>query len=190
MYLLKIIVCMANLSRSFVAPDFKLVAKIGLSVAGASLVGLVAVLLVISDGNASGYGQIIGSVGMVKEALAPAMLIFGLAIVSFAGIAAWLFALYASFRVAGPLFRIARDIELQIASGTVKPIPIRTTDKLQNEWRGFEESVSVLQGRKADLEQAVNRVEQVLKGSPPPSNTDDLKVAANQLYELAHRVKF
>jgi hypothetical protein len=181
---------MGKLFHSFVAPDFKLVAKIGLSVAGASFVGLLIVLLVISDGNADGYGQIIGSVGLVKEALAPAMLVFGLAIVSFAGITTWLFALYASFRVAGPLFRIASDIERQIESGTAKLIPIRTTDKLQSEWRGFEESVAILQGQKTDLLQAVNRVERVIDGSHSPQHADELKVAASQLYELAHRVKF
>lgn len=181
---------MGRLSRSFVAPDFKLVAKIGLSVAVASFVGLLAVLLVINDGSAEGYGQIIGSVGMVKEALAPAMLIFGLAIVSFAGVVTWLFALYASFRVAGPLFRIASDIERQIESGSARLIPIRTTDKLQKEWRGFETSVTTLQSHKADLAQAVGEVEKIINGSSSPQQADELKHALSRLYELAHRVKF
>lgn len=178
------------MSNSFVAPDFKLIAKIALSVAGASFVGLLIVLLVISDGYSDGYGQIINSVGLLKEALIPSMLVFGLSIVAFAGITTWLFALYASFRIAGPLFRIASDIELQIERGAVKPSPIRATDKLQREWRGFDDSATALRRHKEDLTMAVNKVEQAIGDTTSSEHDDLLKVAVSQLCELSHRVKF
>ncbi len=146
--------------------DFKLVAKIGLSVAVASCLGLLLVLIPVSDEKASGYGQIIGAFGLARQSLGPAMLVFGLAMVSFAGITTWLFSLYASFRVAGPLYRISRDLELQIEQGAITPVPIRATDSLQREWRAFEASVAALRAQREDLKQALSEVEKAL-----PTNT-------------------
>jgi hypothetical protein len=169
--------------------DFQLIAKIGLSVGIVSFLGLLVVLLVIADGNASGYGEIIGAVGMVKEALTPAMLVFGLTMVAFAGVTTWLFALYASFRIAGPLYRLARDLELQINTGTVKPIPIRTTDKLQAEWHGFEGSVTSLRNQKDRLKQVLTQVEGIIELDPSVANTEELKAAVANLCEAANSVK-
>jgi hypothetical protein len=140
--------------------DYQLVAKVGLSVGVSGLVGVLFVLWVIGDRAANGYGEIINAVGTVKHALAPAIWLFGLVMVSIAGLTTWLFALYASFRVAGPLFRIARDIEEQIQHSGAMPIPIRATDKLQTEWDSFEASVLGLRTHREDLGQALNALQQ------------------------------
>ena len=149
-------------STQHVPLDVRLVAKIGISVAFASFLCLLALLYFIGDGKGNSYGEIIGQVGVVKESLMPAMLIFGLTMVTFAGVTTWLLALVASFRIAGPLFRIARNIEQQIAQGTVKPMPIRTTDRLQEVWHAFEGSVTQLRDQQQALRSAMHGVEQVL----------------------------
>jgi len=145
-----------------VAPDVRMVAKIGLRVAVASFLGLLLVLILVSDGKASGYRQIISAFALSKVSLGPAMLAFGFALVSFAGITAWLFSIYASFRIAGPLYRISRNLELLIDHGLVAPLPIRHTDSLQREWQEFEASVSALRAQHQELKQALGEVENAL----------------------------
>jgi hypothetical protein len=161
--------------------DYQLVAKVGLSVGLSGLVGVLFVLWVIGDRAVNGYGEIINEVGSVKQALAPAIWLFGLAMVSIAGIATWLFALYASFRVAGPLFRIARDIEEQIKHSGAKLIPIRATDKLQAEWGSFEAGVVGLRAHREQIGHALNTLQQWVED---PHTSADLALGQSSLARL------
>jgi hypothetical protein len=108
--------------------------------------------------------------------------------VSIAGLTTWLFALYASFRVAGPLFRIARDIEEQIKNSGAKPIPIRAGDKLQAEWGRFESGVSELRAHRENLGQALNSIQQWVED--PHQNTEASlgQTALAQLSKVEQRV--
>ena len=142
--------------------DVMLVAKIGLSVAVAAGAGLALVLALLGDDRGGGYGQLIGAYGLARESLGPAMLVFGLALTGFAGIAAWLFSLYASFRIAGPLYRISRDLEAQIEHGPVAPAPIRRSDRLQREWKELDASVAALCAHYAELGQVLSQIEKSL----------------------------
>jgi hypothetical protein len=162
--------------------DYHLVAKVGLSVGVSGLVGVLFVLWVIGDRAANGYGEIISAVGTVKHALAPAIWLFGLAMVSIAGLTTWLFALYASFRVAGPLFRIARDIEEQIKHSGAKPIPIRVTDKLQAEWGSFEAGVVGLRAHRDQIGHALNTLQQWIED---PHTSADPALGQSSLVRLS-----
>lgn len=168
--------------------DFRLVANIGLSVAAASLAGLVVVLWVVHDPQSSEYGEMISAVGMVKEALLPAMLVFTLSITVFAGVTAWLFSLYASFRIAGPLFRIARNLENLMQPSAPPPLPIRSSDRLQTEWTAFAQSVSAVRRHKDVLGQALTDFESILANPCAATATEELKTAAARLREIADRV--
>ena len=90
------------------------------------------------------------------------MLVFGLAMASFVGILTWLFSLYASFRIAGPLFRISRNLEQQIKHESIMPVPIRATDSLQREWTAFDASIAALRAQDEELRQALSEVEAAL----------------------------
>lgn len=173
---------MNKVPSSLAKHDYQLVAKVGLSVGVSGLVGVLFVLWVIGDRAANGYGEIISAVGTVKHALAPAIWLFGLVMVSIAGLTTWLFALYASFRVAGPLFRISRDIEEQIKNSSAKPIPIRATDKLQAEWGGFEASVAGLRAHRGDLAQAVNALQQ---WADDPHLNEDVALGQTSMAQLS-----
>lgn len=172
---------MDKLPSSLAKHDYQLVAKVGLSVGVAGFVGVLFVLWVIGDRAANGYGEIINAVGTVKHALAPAIWVFGLAMVSIAGLTTWLFALYASFRIAGPLFRMARDIEEQIKNSDVKPIPIRVTDKLQAEWGSFEAGVVGLRAHRDQIGQALNTLQQWVED---PRTNADLPLGQSSLARL------
>lgn len=153
----------STLRRAHVPLDVKLVATIGLSVAIAACAGLALVLFLLSDGSGGRYGQVIGVYGRARQSLGPAMLVFGLAMVGFAGITAWVFSLYASFRIAGPLYRISRDLEQQMEHGPIAPTPIRTTDRLQREWQEFDAGVAALRAHYAELRQALSQVDSMLR---------------------------
>lgn len=143
--------------------DVRLVAKIALSVAAASFAGLLLVLFIVTDDRGVSYGALIGAIDLTREQLKPALLIFGLLMVVFAGITAWVFSLYTSFRVAGPLYRISRSLETSIDRGPVTPVPIRETDQLQHEWRQFEASVAALRDQHATLWRALEDCEAALR---------------------------
>lgn len=173
---------MDKVPNSLAKHDYQLVAKVGLSVGVSGFVGVLFVLWVIGDRTVNGYGEIIGAVGTVKQALAPAIWLFGLVMVSIAGLTTWLFALYASFRVAGPLFRIARDIEEQIKRSGAKPIPIRTTDKLQAEWGSFEAGVAGLRAHREQMRHALNTLQQ---WAEDPHASTDFALGQSSLAQLS-----
>jgi hypothetical protein len=59
------------------------------------------------------------------------MLIGGALIVLVAGLITWIITLYSSARVAGPLYRFSRNIELEIEHGPVETTRIRKGDSFQ-----------------------------------------------------------
>ena len=153
---------MSKRQQVHVPLDVRLVAKIGLSVAVVCGLGLLLALVLLSDERASGYRQIIGALHRAEQNLGPMMLVFGLAMASFVGILTWLFSLYASFRIAGPLFRISRNLEQQIKHESIMPVPIRATDSLQREWTAFDASIAALRAQDEELRQALSEVEAAL----------------------------
>ncbi len=169
--------------------DVKLIANIGLSVAGASGLGLLLVLVLVGDERASGYARMIGALDLARQSLGSAMLIFGLVMVGFAGITTWLLSLYASFRIAGPLYRISRDLERQIEQGSIVPVPIRATDSLQREWKEFEASVATLSAQHEELRQALSEVEKALAAETVTAGVASLAQSIVRLKEVEQRVR-
>ncbi|MDD5176548.1 MAG: hypothetical protein PHQ05_09030 [Sterolibacterium sp.] len=170
--------------------DFKLVAKIGLCVAVVSCLGLLLTLLLVGEEKATGYRQIVSAYGMVRQSLGPAMLVFGLAMVAFAGIVTWLFSLYTSFRIAGPLCRISRNLEQQIKHGTVAPVPLRSADSLQSEWQELEASVDALRVQHEELRQALSEVETAIREYTRTGSAAVLELALARLKQAERRVRF
>jgi hypothetical protein len=117
------------------------------------------------------------------------MLAFGLAMASFAGITTWLFALCASFRIAGPLYRISRDLEQLIEQGAIAPAPIRATDSLQREWKAFEASVAALRTQHEDLRQVLGEVEHALRTDTATKDRASVIAAIARLKQTEQRVR-
>jgi exonuclease VII small subunit len=166
-----------------------MVANIGLSVALASALGLLLLLKLFSDGTASSYGQIVDVLGSTRHNLGPAIAVLGLVLVGFAGIVVWLFSLYASFRVAGPLYRMARDLEIQIEHGLATPVPIRATDQLQGEFKAFEACVVALQAQHEALKQASNELEDAIRIYTETQDLAALTAAFARLRQIEQRVR-
>lgn len=183
------IASMTDSRHAHLPPDLKLVAKIGLSVAVASCLGLLLVLVLIGVDRVRGYAPIIGAFGLARHSLGQAMWVFGLAITSFAGIAAWGFSLYTSFRVAGPLYRISRNLQLQIEHGTARLVPIRADDSLQQQWKDFEASVAVLHAQHEELRRAVIDVEQALETNTAAASAATTVAAITRLHNAEKNVR-
>ncbi len=165
----------------------KLVARIALSVSAVACVCLLLAIHLATDDKGSTYGQIIVSYSLASRHLGPLLLVSGLAMAVIAGFVTWLIALYSSFRIAGPLFRIARDLEMEIERGPVAPVPIRSTDLMQQEWTEFDASVATLSTHYRALREAVEEANRALGRSSERSAL--LARAIGSLKEVEGRVR-
>ena len=164
----------------------KLVAKIALSVSAVACAGLLSVLFLLTEQKGYGYGHIVGVHSLVNQNLGSALLAFGLALLALAGITTWGIALYSSVRIAGPLYRIARTLEMEIDQGPAVPVAIRRTDQLQLEWGEFDASMAGLHRHFSDLKQALAQTEQtVLAGAQFDAAT--LRKSVAQLRDIERR---
>ncbi len=166
----------------------KMVAKIALSVGVLACAGLLAVLMLLADKPGGSYGQLISERSYAFQNLGPALLVCGLALTALACVVTWLVALYSSFRIAGPLYRFARNLEIEIEQGPVEPVAIRRGDQLQREWQEFKASTALLRRHFDELRQAVAQTERSLHAGAA-SDQAALGQAVARLKEVEGRVK-
>lgn len=133
------------------------VAKIALSIGAVAAVGLVAMLFALTDTTGASYGELIKSRSVTQHLLGPALLIGGFFLLAFTAALTWLIALYSSFRVAGPLFRLSRNLESSISRWPGKPLPIRAGDRLHREAALLEESLGTLTSHYESLREEVDQ---------------------------------
>lgn len=165
-----------------------MMAKIALSVGAFAVAGLLLVLFVLTDQKGNSYGQVIGAHSLASQNLAAALLVFGLAMLAFASMVTWLIALYSSFRVAGPLFRLARNLQAEIEHGPSVPIAIRRGDLLQAEWKEFEASMTVLHEHCTGMKRTLAPLAEGLRAGTPP-DAEALRQAVVHLKDSERRVK-
>jgi hypothetical protein len=123
----------------------KTIGTVALVVGGLSFAALLLLLAFLSDNTGSSYLDIVKSGSITRKSLGPGMLLAGLFLVGATAAITWLISLYASFRIAGPLFRFSRNMELLIGSEDVTLTPIRKEDQLQGEARQLVQSFDLLQ---------------------------------------------
>lgn len=147
------------------------VGKIALLVGATAAAGLVAMLYALTDGGGQSYGELIQSHSITQHRLGAALLIGGFFLLTFTAILTWLIALYSSFRIAGPLFRLSRNLEVSISRGPVKPVPIRNSDRLRREAALLEAGLGVLASHYGGMREDVDHVlKQIEAGALPPDD--------------------
>lgn len=166
---------------------FKRVAGIALCVSVAACAGMLAVLMQVTNEQGTGYGQIIGAYSLTGRSLGWSLLIFGLAMVAFAGVTTWLISLYSSFRIAGPLYRFSRNLEMAIEHESALPLPIRHADQLQREWKALDTSLAALRAHYAELRRTLEEIERSLHAGPPGATSPGEAIA--RLKETERRVR-
>lgn len=162
----------------------KIIGIVALVAGGLSLATLLLVLIFINDNTGASYLDFVRSGSITRQSLGPAMLLAGLFLVSVTAAITWLISLYASFRIAGPLFRFSRNMEILIKSGAVTPTPIRKEDQLQEEARQFARSVELLQGHYREMGAAADHALTLID-----SGGHGIGQPLAKLRELDHRVR-
>ena len=130
--------------------QFRLMARLGLFISLLAFVALLAILYwLLKDQQSQDYLHVIVTLTRSHDQLPVAMLIGGAVIVLVAGLMLFFLMLYSSARVAGPLYRFARNVEMQIDRGPVQTIQLRQGDYLQGLSQRLELAVSVLKAHYA-----------------------------------------
>jgi hypothetical protein len=164
------------------------IAKVALAVATLALSGLLLSLFWVIDDRGGSYASTIFSHNLTRQSLAPTILVFGLVMTVVASVVTWFFALYSSFRVAGPLFRFSQNLKSIIGNAFAVPIAIRQTDMLQREWLEFETSQSQLREHYRGLRDGLDRFDQSLQ-SPNGFDSPASQAAWAALQEVERRAQ-
>lgn len=135
----------ASRNETYFLLRLHLVAKITLIVSAAFCLGILLALAFIAGDSGIGYGAIIRSHSLSRQHLTPTLLVVSLFLVLFSGAAIWLISHRISFRIAGPLYRFARNLEIFIEYGPVAPVPTRESDHLKQEERQIQRGIARLQ---------------------------------------------
>ncbi len=149
-------------NTSSIAYHVRLVGKLGLSVGVAATAVLLLTLTLITHDGGESYGQIVQAHALTRQYLGPAMVVAGLVLLAIIGVITWLIALYSSFRIAGPLYRFSRNLELATAIGPVVPIKIRKDDALQQEAQAVDEALTAVRAHLAALRVEAEALESAL----------------------------
>ena len=120
-------------------------AKIALIVSALCVLGLILVFVFVASKTGGSYGAISRAFSLSQQNLGPTMLIAGLFMVAFAGFITWLFALYTSHYIAGPLYGFSRNFQAMIEQGAATPTPMRENDQLKREEQHIKRSITKLQ---------------------------------------------
>jgi hypothetical protein len=104
--------------------------SVSVSLLGA-LVLLLTLCLLFRSQPGQTYYQIIQSLTLGQDRLFMAMTLAGSVIVLLAGLVTWVITLYSSHRIAGPFYRFAKNLELEIERGPVTPVRLRKDDRFQ-----------------------------------------------------------
>ena len=96
-----------------------------------ALVLLLTLYLLFRAQPGQSYYQIIQSLTLGQDRLVMAMTLAGSVIVLLAGLVTWIITLYSSHRIAGPFYRFAKNLELEIERGPVAPVRLRRDDRFQ-----------------------------------------------------------
>lgn len=149
------------------------IAKVAISVSLLSaLILFTALYFLLIDQSEKSYLEAIASLTRSQQQLAMAMFVAGAMILLLAGFITWLITLYFSHRIAGPIYRFSRNLELQIEKGPVATIAIRKEDSLQT-LSAKQSTAAEGLGRYYNSQKvAVDQICQLLDGKYPVDSKD------------------
>lgn len=136
--------------------DLKLVSRFALYTSVVAVVLLVVSVLLLTDQKGTSYAEIIYGHSLTQKHLKPVLLISGLCLLSFVAFITWLFTIYSTFRIAGPLFRFSRNLE-QAAEG-IPPLGLRSGDALQDVSEQLKQSVTSLHNHYHLIDKEINEL--------------------------------
>jgi hypothetical protein len=166
----------------------KRAATIGLIVSAAACAGLLVVLFALPEGAGTSYASIVAANSLASRNFGPALLVYGLAMIAFAGAFTSVMSLYGSFRVAGPIYRFEQNLKLELERAASAPVPIRHTDELQAEWLEFRAGVMALREVHEEFSAALTEAARKV-AADEAIDRPSLGEAIDQLKQVASRVR-
>ena len=121
----------------------KLVGKVALITGISAAISLFILIFFVSEDNGASYLEIIQSYTVTRAHLRPVMMLAALLLLTLVGLSVGLIALYTSFRIAGPLYRLTRN--LQATGPLAQHQGIRRDDALHGIASELRESVDSLE---------------------------------------------
>lgn len=164
---------------------FKIISRIAMATTLAAGVVLIVAVLLFKDNQGLDYFSLVQSYTVTEKNLDAMLLMAGLFLLFCVGAVSWMLALYASFRMAGPLFRMARNLEVAPYS---RDLPnIRKRDCLQDVSQQLHAAVAMLHDHYSCIGSQLDQLEQeLLKES---RDLKSVKSYINSLKGDAHRVR-
>jgi hypothetical protein len=173
-------------SEPLIFVHLKLVAKISLAVGSVAVLSLLGALTILGPSGADSYAAMVRSNALTAEHLGTIMLLTGLVLVAITGVVTWLIALYSSFRIAGPLYRLSQNLKLASAGNSAPLIKLRRGDTMNHQARRIEDSVEKLRMHYAAVEQLAQDAHAALDRGDADAYAD----AAAHLKALDDKVRF
>ena len=168
---------------------FSIVLKISILISLAAIIGMFVVLITLMQEKGSSYLDMIGRFYLTYDRLPLAMFIAGTALALITAFTVWLVSLYASFRIAGPVFRFTRNLEAVVANDGVGLTPIRKSDFLQTESSSLCNGIENMRKHYRALEKELLEMEAILQqGENYPAKLDRLRPVMIHLKMLDDQV--
>ncbi len=136
--------------------DLKLVSHFALYTSVVAVVLLVVSVLFLTDKIGTSYAEIVYAHSITQEHLKPVLLISGLCLLSFVAFITWLFTIYSTFRIAGPLYRFSRNLEY--AADGIVPLGVRSDDALQDVSEQLIQGISSLHSHYHQIDIQINEL--------------------------------
>jgi nitrate/nitrite-specific signal transduction histidine kinase len=151
---------------------------------------MVFVVLAVGQTEQQGYLQSLSRLQISQERLMPLVLAAGLFLLTVSAFVTWLIALYSSFRIAGPLYRLTRNLEQELQQNRLeRPMPIRRGDQFQTHGRLLREAVAALHDHYQDLGRQLMAMENDLAGGTMAPD-EVLRQYREQLHRLHGDVRY
>ncbi len=131
----------------------------------AGLTGLLALLVLgavvwwLNDAGGDSYVEVIRAHVLTRRQLGPALLVAGLCLLASVALITWLFTLYGSFRIAGPLYRFTCNLR---QAEHEPPLRIRRNDSLQATSTHLQQAWNELHRLRRELDAAAQAAETAL----------------------------
>lgn len=164
---------------------FKIIARIAMVATLAAVVILVSAVLFFAGEKGLDYFSLLQFRAITQDNLPELLTISGLFLVVCIGAVSWVLALYGSFRVAGPLYRLARNLEQASESSDI--LGVRKGDCFQDISRQLCQAVEKVHEHYASLGQQFNDIENMFEaGWRTP---EELEPMITKIKEDLYRVR-
>ncbi len=141
---------------------FKQFALIALLIGLAAAIVLGGLVYFLGAESGGSYTEMIKAHWLTRSHLVPALWVAGLFLLSLAAMITGVITLYSSFRVAGPLYRFARNLAV---SENHSIIGIRDGDCLQDVSRQLLDSIQTLKQHRQSIRELTDKAEQCLQSN-------------------------